>query len=90
MMKVAEATVKYLISKLGILVCWHNVWNKTKLWLGNLFSDTKAFEDGMEDFIGGDGAAGDFGKVEEHGTEVLAECLRWEFIEPTFNHSIKL
>lgn len=39
MMKVAEATVKYLISKLGILVCWHNVWNKTKLWLGNLFSD---------------------------------------------------
>ena len=90
MMKVAEATVKYLISKLGILVCWHNVWNKTMLWLGNLFSDTKTFEDGMEDFIGGDGAAGDFGKVEEHGTEVLAKCLRWEFIEPTFNHSIKL
>ena len=57
MMKVAEATVKYLISKLGILVCWHNVWNKTKLWLGNLFTDTKTFEDGMEDFIGGDGAA---------------------------------
>ena len=51
MMKVAEATVKYLISKLGILVCWHNVWNKTKLWLGNLLSNTKAFEDGMEDFI---------------------------------------
>ena len=90
MMKVAEATVKYLISKLGILVCWHNVWNKTKLWLGNLFSDAKTFEDGMEDFIGGDGAAGDFCKVEEHGTEVLAKCLRWEFIEPTFNHSIKL
>ena len=90
MMKVAEATVKYLISKLGILVCWHNVWNKTMLWLGNLFPDTKTFEDGMEDFIGGDGAAGDFGKVEEHGTEVLAKCLRWEFIEPTFNHSIKL
>lgn len=43
MMKVAEATVKYLISKLGILVCWHNVWNKTKLWLGNLFSDAKYF-----------------------------------------------
>lgn len=39
-MKVAEATVKYLISKLGILVCWHNVWNKTMLWLGNLFPDT--------------------------------------------------
>ena len=90
MMKVAEATVKYLISKLGILVCWHNVWHKTKLWLGNLFSDAKAFEDGMEDFIGGDGAAGDFCKVEKHGAEVLAKCLRWEFIEPTFTHSIKL
>ena len=41
MMKVAEATVKYLISKLGILVCWHNVWNKTKLWLGGLFANTE-------------------------------------------------
>ena len=55
-----------------------------------LFPDAKAFEDGMEDFIGGDGAAGDFCKVEKHGAEVLAKCLRWEFIEPTFNHSIKL
>ena len=45
MMKVAEATVKYLISKLGILVCWHNVWNKTKLWLGNLFSDAESVDD---------------------------------------------
>ena len=26
----------------------------------------------MEDFVGGDGAAGDFGKVEEGGAEVLA------------------
>ena len=26
----------------------------------------------MEDFIGGDGAAGDFCKVEKHGAEVLA------------------
>ena len=55
-----------------------------------LLSNTKAFEDGMEDFIGGDGTAGDFCKVEKHGAEVLAKCLRWEFIEPTFNHSIKL
>ena len=44
------------------------------LIVGNhhLFADAKAFEDGMEDFIGGDGAAGDFGKVEEGGAEVLA------------------
>ena len=55
-----------------------------------LFTDAKAFEHGMEDFVGGDGAAGDFCKVEKHGAEVLAKCLRWEFIEPTFNHSIKL
>ena len=38
----------------------------------NLLPDTKAFEDGMEDFVGGDCAAGDFCKVEEHGAEVLA------------------
>ena len=37
-----------------------------------LFSDAKTFEDGMEDFIGGDGAAGDFCKVVKHGAEVLA------------------
>ena len=37
-----------------------------------LFSDAKAFEDGMENFVGGDGTAGDFGKVEEGGAEVLA------------------
>ena len=55
-----------------------------------LLSNAKPFENGMEDFIGGDGAASDFGKVEKHGAEVLAKCLRWEFIEPTFNHSIKL
>ena len=38
-----------------------------------LFPDAKAFEDGMEDFVGGDGAAGDFCKVEKHGAEVLAD-----------------
>ena len=44
------------------------------LIVGNhhLFADAKSFENGMEDFIGGDGAAGDFGKMEEGGAEVLA------------------
>lgn len=37
-----------------------------------LLSDAKAFENGMEDFVGGDGTAGDFGKMEEGGAEVLA------------------
>ena len=36
-----------------------------------LFPDAKSFEDGMENFIGGDGAAGDFGKMEEGGAHGL-------------------
>ena len=53
-----------------------------------LFPDAKAFEDGLEDFVGGDGAAGDFGKVEEGGAEVLANKVAGQAVAQAGSNAV--
>ena len=55
-----------------------------------LFPDAKAFEDGMEDFVGGDGAAGDFGKVEEGGAEVLANKVAGQAVAQAGSNAVEV
>ena len=55
-----------------------------------LFTDAKAFEHGMEDFIGGDGAAGDFCKVEEGGAEVLANKVAGQAVAQAGSNAVEV
>lgn len=55
-----------------------------------LLSNTKAFEDGMEDFVGGDGAAGDFCKVEKHGAEVLADEVAGQAVAQAGRNAVEV
>ena len=55
-----------------------------------LFPNAKAFEHGMEDFIGGDGAAGDFCKVEEHGAEVLANKVAGQAVAQAGRNAVEV
>ena len=50
----------------------------------------KSFEDGMEDFIGGDGAAGDFCKVEKHGAEVLANKVARQVVAQAGRNAVEV
>ena len=45
---------------------------------GLLFSDAEVCEDVAEDFVGGDFAACDFGKVEEGFADVLGYEVGWD------------
>ena len=46
--------------------------------LVDLFSDAEVVEDVAEDFVGGDFAACDFGKVEEGFADVLGYEVGWD------------
>ena len=44
----------------------------------------------MENFIGGDGAAGDFGKVEEGGAEVLAHEVAGQAVAQAGRNAVEV
>ena len=56
----------------------------------NLLPDAKAFEDGMEDFVGGDGAAGDFCKVEKHGAQLLADEVAGQAVAQARRNTVEV